>query len=110
MIIEIDTPIDEIREPIIKDLKKELTRLHHEYKGISRATVHFRKEEMKPFLWEYICEIDLAIFGNSIIVSRKTGNWDAAAKEAILAVTNKINELARKENQPPDEEISTVNV
>jgi putative sigma-54 modulation protein len=110
MIIEIDTPKGVVPESLISEIKSGLTKLHHQFSDISRATVHFREETFRPLLKNYICEIDVVIFGNSFAINRKSDSFEQSANEAMNEVSQKVNELVQKQNEPPDEQLSTVKV
>ena len=110
MIIEIHAPQGEVPEKLADEIKSGLTKLHQQFVDISRVTVHFREETYHPFLKNYICEIDVTIFGNSFSVSRKSDSFEESAGEVMKVVSEKINELAIKQSDPPEEQISTVKV
>jgi ribosome-associated translation inhibitor RaiA len=110
MIIEIDTPKDVVPEILINKIKSGLTKLHHQFIDISRVTVHFREETYHPLLKNYICEIDVTIFGNSFAIIRKSDSFETSANEVMKEVSQKVNELVQKQNEPPDEQLSTVKV
>lgn len=110
MIIEIHAPQGEVPEKLTDEIKSGLTKIHQQYVDISRVTVHFREETYHPFLKNYICEIDVTIFGNSFAISRKSDSFEESAGAVMKVVSEKINELANQQSEPPEEQISTVKV
>jgi hypothetical protein len=111
MNIKFDVPIGEIQEWVIDDIKKELTELHHKDKEISDAHVIFSYHPV-AFDGDYVCEIELTIYGSSIAVRRGAGSYNDAARQVMKELTEKVQEQIQKqqENEPPDEIVSTVDV
>ncbi len=109
MTIEFHTPAREVQEWVIDDIKKKLTEFHHRDKEISRAEVHFRKHPI-AFDGDYVCEINLTIFGNSIMVQRSGDSYTQASREVLKELAEIIEDQIQKQKEPPGEIYSSVRV
>lgn len=84
--------------------------MHNRLPGISGARISFR-EDATPFdRNHFICEIAVDIFGSSFAVSRKGLSYELAAGEALTFADEKVDELMKREHEPPDTQTSTVKV
>lgn len=108
MNIEFHIPAGETQEWLVEHIEKKLTELHHEYEHISRAEVYFRKNP-QAFDGEYVCEIDLTIFGSSIAVKQSAESFVRASSEVITELEKRVGEQIRKDGDTPDI-ISSVDV
>jgi hypothetical protein len=108
MVIEFYTPEGEVKEWIISFVRDAVMRLYRQHKEISRAEVCFR-ERQKTIHVEKICEIELFILNDKLLITGSGTNFDHAARKAIEELDNII---AAKFNtsEPPDEIVSTVEV
>lgn len=109
MNIEFQAPQGQVKEWLINHVRNELMKLYHKDKEISRAAVYFREKANDPF-HDRICEIDLAIYGDSVFVHRKADSYEQAAREALAELAQKVDTQMKKQNEPPDEVTSTVKV
>ncbi|MFI5195867.1 MAG: hypothetical protein ACHQD8_02140 [Chitinophagales bacterium] len=109
MTIEFHNPADAIPEWIIGDIKKKLTDLHHQDKEISRAQVYFQKQPV-AFDGDYVCEIELTIFGSSIMVHRNADSYALASREVLKELSEQVQKQIQKQNELPDEIVSTVDI
>jgi len=109
MTIEFDVPQGEVEEKVINFLRNELMEIHNRDKEISRADVSFRKQPAGEG-GDHICEIAITIYGNSLLVLRSAGAYDQAARNVIKEITVKVDEQISKQNDPPEEITSTVEV
>jgi len=109
MTIEFLTPIGEVHEWVIDDIKKKLTEFHQRDKDISRAQVYFRKNP-KAFDGDFVCEIELTIFGNSVMVQRNADSYLLAEREVMKELPRIVDEQIHQQNEPSDEILSTVKV
>lgn len=109
MTIEFHNPADAVPEWIIDDIKKNLVNLHHKDKEISRAQVYFQKQPI-AFDGDYICEIDLTIFGSSIMVHRNADSYAQASREVLKELSEQVQQQIQKQHELPDEIVSTVDV
>ena len=109
MTIEFHTPAREVQEWVIDDIKKKLTEFHKIDKEISRAEVNFRKHPI-AFDGEYVCEINLAVFGNSIMVQRTGDSYTEASREVLKELSKIVDEQIQKQKELPDDIYSSVKV
>lgn len=111
MTIEFHAPAGTVNEWVIDDIKKKLTELHKLDKEISRTQVYFRKRPI-AFDGDYVCAIELTIYGSSIMVERSADSYRQAASHVIEELGKKVQEQLQKEkqNEPPDEIYSSVEV
>ena len=82
MSIEFQTHSREVPEWVISDLTKKLMGLYRKNKNILHVQVSFNKRVI-AFDGDYICEIELTIPGNSIMVQRNARSYAHAASEAL---------------------------
>lgn len=109
MTVEIHVPEGQVKEWLIGYLKEELTALHHRQPVISRAEVHLRETGAEQES-THICEIDVTAFGESIFVRRESDSFEVAARHAMEEVKEMVEKQTRRQSEPPDEVISTVDV
>lgn len=91
MYIEFYTPERQVREWIINYTRERLAELNKHNKHISRAEVYFRDQG-----YSKVCEIDLTIYGGSLLVQRSADNYDKAARESLKELEAKIEEQAKR--------------
>lgn len=109
MTIEIHAPEGQIKGWVIDYLKEQLTALHRHDPEISRAEVYFR-EQSSDYQREKVCEINLSVFGSSIQVRRESASWEQAMRNALEEIKKIVAEQIRRQSEPPDEVISTVDI
>lgn len=109
MDMEFHTAVGDVKEWVIDHVKQKLIELHHREKEISRAQVYFREESGEK-TGNKICEIDLTIFGSSLFVHRKANSYEQAMHEVLTELTERVEEQVRRQNEPPDEITSSVEV
>jgi hypothetical protein len=107
MVIEICTPDKEVNEWIITYVRDAILNLHKQHNEIGRAEVCFR-ERMKQIVSEKICEIDLSIFKDSVMVTGTGKSFDHAARKAVEELNDTVAKNFKIPSEPPDEIISTV--
>jgi hypothetical protein len=59
---------------------------------------------------EYVCEIDLTIFGSSIMVTYSAESFVRSASEAIAELEKQVQIQVHKNIEPPDDLFSSVDV
>ena len=109
MQIEIRVPQGQVKEWLISFVKNELFKLHCLDKEISRAEVHLKAQGPLADS-EKICTATLTIYGNTIFVKRAAESYDRAIRDVLKELQDRINERVKKQNEPPDERVSTVKV
>ena len=105
MNIEFYTPEGQVREWIINYVKEQLMKLYKRNKKIARAEVYFRDQGNQK-----VCEVDLSMYGESMLVHNMADSFDKAAREVLQELTRKIEEQLKTKNEPPDEITSTIKV
>jgi len=110
MTIEFHNPAGAVQELVSYKISKKLTELYRLYKKISRAQVYFHRRRTAD--GDYICAIDLTIFGSSMMVERTAKSYDLAAWEVLDDLSKKVQKQLQKEkqNDPPDQIYSSVKV
>jgi hypothetical protein len=110
MTIEFESPRGAVDGSLIREMSDMITEMHDRLPSISRAKVTFR-EDATPFdRHHFICETSIDIFGNAFSVVRKGLSYEMASREALQAVGAMVDDLVKREHEPPDTETSTVNV
>jgi hypothetical protein len=108
MNIEFHTPHGQVKEWILNSTRDKLLEFHLRDKEISKATVYF-KEQAGPDKGEYVCEILLSIFGDSIYVHRSADSFEQAARLVFTELSEKIDNII-KQRETPEVITSTVKV
>jgi hypothetical protein len=85
MNIEFFTPQGSVREGVINYVKEHLLKIHKKNKKISGAIVYFREQGTKK-----VCEVDLNICTDSILVQKSGDSYDEAAREVVQELTREI--------------------
>lgn len=109
MNIDFHTPKHEVHSWIINYVKDQLVQLHQKDKTISKAEVFFREEKPEDG-GNKICEIALAILGDSVFLSRGSDSFEKASRLLMHAVNQRLDEHIKLQNEPPDLITSTVKV
>ena len=109
MTLEFHMPQGSVHEWVVNYVRDNLLDLHNKDNQISRGEVYFRE---KPFgaVHNKLCEIELSIYGGTMFIQRRASSFEQAARDAIEALTEKIDERMKLQGTPPDEITSTVNV
>jgi len=107
MNIEFNAPVREVPEGIINDIKNKLTELHRKDKEISCAKVNFHKNHSGTEV-DFTCEIELTIFGNSIMVGRNAPNYSLAAKAVLKEITEKVDLQIHQQKDLPEQLFTSV--
>ncbi|MDP4252260.1 MAG: hypothetical protein Q8918_19350 [Bacteroidota bacterium] len=109
MNIEFQTPSQGlVKEWILKSIRDKLVEFHQRDKEISKATVCF-KEQAGLKTGEFVCEILLTIFGDSLFVHRSADSFEQAARLVLTELSEKVDKII-KQRETPDEITSTVKV
>jgi hypothetical protein len=109
MNIEFQTPHGQVNEWLISFIRDKILEFHHLDKNISKAQVCL-SEQAGGETGAKKCEIELTVFGDSIFVHKTAVSYEEAAFEAVNELNARIEEVARKNNEPPDEITSSVKV
>ena len=108
MNIEFHLPYGKVNERIIIEVRRELLKLHHDDRDISRAQVYFKSfGKLNPVQQ---CIIDLTIYGNNIRVMREANSFQLAAKKCLAYLKEKIDLDLQNKGILPDELTTTVKV
>ena len=109
MTIEFHTPHGAISEDIISYIKDNLMSCYHRDPEISRAEVYFRKNHNDDGNTA-VCEVDLTVYGSSLMVYRTSDNFRKAAEEVVKEVNVRVDEWISQQKDPPDSITTTVRV
>jgi|GraSoiStandDraft_4_1057263.scaffolds.fasta_scaffold362135_2 hypothetical protein len=108
MNIEFHTHGRLMKEWVVEYVREYLVQLNDVYGNISRAHVHFR-EETSDGSNERVCEIELTIFGISLFVHHRCDSYAQAAKQVLLTLGEKIEEILSTQHEP-QEVLTTVKI
>jgi hypothetical protein len=85
MNIEFFTPQGRVREGVINYVKEHLVKMCKQNKKISNAIVYFREQGDQK-----VCEVDLNICTDLILVQRSGDSYDEAARKVVQELTREI--------------------
>ncbi|HEY0733066.1 MAG TPA: hypothetical protein VGD33_11645 [Chitinophagaceae bacterium] len=108
MNIEFHLPHGKVSERIVGDMRRELLKLYHDDRDISRAQVYFKEFGKMNVVQQ--CIIDLTIYGNRIKIRREANSFQLAAKKALADIKERVELLIEKKDALPEELTTTVNV
>lgn len=94
MNIEFHTPNLQVKEWIISHITGQLLGLQQRHKRIVRAQVYFRQQDEGGEKAK-LCQIDLSILKDSILVQRKAESYEQAMREVLAALSDKVDERVR---------------
>jgi hypothetical protein len=109
MTIEFHNPDKEVAEWVIDFVRDKLMEFHARDKEISRAEVYFHKQPMAAD-GEYVCRINITIYGNSFFVRRNKQGYLEAAREVIAELSDLVDQQIKDQKEPPDSITSSVKV
>ena len=109
MTIEIYTPQNEVPEHIIFYLKGKLMDFYHRDNQIDKAEVVLKHQHASEGN-DHVCEITLSLYGEWLMIHRSGESYLQTIRETLKEVSLKIDEFSRKQNDLPEEIISTVRV
>lgn len=110
MNIEFDTTYGKVSEKLVSEIRDEILNLSHINKDISRAEVVLKEDETIIPAGNKVCEIRLTVYGDDLLSHSRTGNFNKSAKEAMKELKKLVKLQVKKQQEPPDEMTSTVNV
>lgn len=108
--IEFHTPIGEVPESMIADVRDQLLKLFHMYLPLSRADVIIREDESLFQEENKVCEIRLFAFGENLVAHSRMVSFDAAVRKTLKELTRMVRQKAKGKKQVPDATTSSVKV
>ena len=109
MSIEFYTPQSEVPEHVIYFLKEKLMDFYHRDNEIDDADVVLRHQHL-PGANEFVCEVTLNLYGESLMVHRSGNTYMEAAKDVVDEIALKIGDFFKRRNDLPELITSTVKV
>lgn len=109
MTIEFQIPENNVKEWVISDMRDAIMRMHHEHEEISRAEICFR-DRSDASSNEKICEINISIFGDSIMVTGMAPSYELASRKAMQELGDTISLNVRSGSGLSEELLSTVSI
>lgn len=100
MNIEIFNPKDGVKKWVINYTIDKLRELHRLDKEISKAQVYFKRQPSSPSE-DKICEIDLTIYGDSLLLHSEAGSFERAVRDAMQELYQRVDELLKRLNKQP---------
>ena len=110
MIIEIHTPHDGLKEPILRHAKQAMIRLSHLYKSIARIECVWREDQVINPPENKVCEIRVTIFGENQFTHSRSVDYSLASSEAFEHISQQLSLLASRARELPDRVTTTVKV
>ena len=109
MLIDFYTPQAEVPEQVIYFLKEKLMDFYHRDNEIDEADVVLRHQHI-PGANEYVCEVTLNLYGESLMVHRSGSNYIEAARDVIDEIAPRIADFFNRRNDLPELITSTVKI
>jgi ribosome-associated translation inhibitor RaiA len=110
MNIEFDTNYGKVPEKLVSEIRDKILNLAHINKDISRAEVVLKEDETIISAENKVCEIRLTVYGDNLFSHSRTENFNKSAKEAMKELKKLVKQQVKKQQEPPDEITSTVDV
>ena len=110
MTIEFNTVYGKVPENLVTDITRQLMKLVHSDKKISRAEVSLLPDETIIPSENKVCGIKLTVLGDDLVVHARAQDFKSAAKEAIDELKKLIKKQIAKKGKLPEEEVSTVSL
>jgi ribosome-associated translation inhibitor RaiA len=110
MTIEFHTAYGKVSEKLVNDLRNEILKLSHLNKDIKRAEVFLKYDTTIIGAENKICDIRLTVYTDNLLAHSRTENFEDSAKEAIKELKRMVKQQVKKQNEPPDELLSSVKV
>ncbi|KAA9040611.1 hypothetical protein FW778_00790 [Ginsengibacter hankyongi] len=108
MTIEFNTVYGKVPENLVTDITRQLIKLLHTDKKISRAEVSLLPDKTIIPTENKVCGIKLTMHGDDLVVQARAQNFKSAAKEAIHELKKLIKQQITGKQALPEEEVSTV--
>lgn len=97
-----------VQKGFLNAVRDKLLTLHRKDKEIAKAQVIFREKPEEED--SKICEVELLIYGGSLYVHRRADSYERAFGEVLEVLADTIEDQLRKQNEPPDEITTTVEI
>jgi len=110
MTIEFNTVYGKVSENLVTDITRQLIKLLHADKKISRAEVSLLPDETIVPAENKVCGIKLTVIGDNLAVQARAQNFKSAAQAAINELKELIKRRIIKKERLPDEAVTTVSL
>jgi hypothetical protein len=110
MDIEFHTASGKVSESLVSKIRNEMLNLSHLNKEISRAEIILKEDTNLIPPENKICEIRLTVYGDDLLSHSRTESFDTSATGAMKELRKLVRQQVKKQQEPPDEITSTVDV
>jgi ribosome-associated translation inhibitor RaiA len=110
MDIEFHTASGKVPETLVSKVRNEMLKLSHLNKEISRAEIVVKEETTIIPPENKVCEIRLTVYGDDLLSHSRTDSFNKSANECIKELRRLVRQQVKKQQEPPDEITSTVDV
>ena len=110
MDIEFHTASGKVSEGLVRKIRNEMLNLSHLNKEISRAEIVLKEDTTINPPKNKVCEIRLTVYGDDLLSHSRTESFNNSTTGAIKELRKLVRQQVKKQQEPPDEITSTVDV
>ena len=110
MDLEFHTASGKVSESLVSKIRNEMLKLSHINKEISRAEIVLKEDETFSSPDNKVCEIRLTVYGDDLLSHSRTEDFNKSAREVMKELKKLVMQQVKKQQEPPDEITSTVDV
>lgn len=110
MTIEFNTVYGNVSENLVTDITKQLVKLLHVEKKISRAEVSLLPDYTIIPSENKVCGIKLTVSGDNLVVQARAQNFKSAAQSALKELKALVRRQIIRKERLPDEAVTTVSI
>ena len=110
MDIEFHTASGKVSEALVNKIRNEMLKLSHINREISRAEIILKEDGTFISPENKVCEIRLSVYGDDLLSHSRTESFNQSAKESMKELKKLVMQQVKKQQEPPDEVTSTVDV
>ncbi|HET9746270.1 MAG TPA: hypothetical protein VFP97_11195 [Chitinophagaceae bacterium] len=109
MTIEFYNPQGEVPEYVISFIKEKLMEFYHRDNQIDDAEVVLRHQHISAGV-DYVCEMTLNLYGESLMVHRSGNSYLQTAREVINEIAIQVESFYQRRKDLPEQLHTTVKV
>ncbi len=110
MDIEFHTASGKVSETLVGKIRNEMLKLSHLNKEISRAEIVLKEDTTIIPPENKVCEIRLTVYGDDLLSHSRTESFNKSANEGIKELRKLVRLQVKKQQEPPEEITTTVDV
>lgn len=110
MTIEFNTVYGKVDEKLVTDITRQLMKLIHIDKQVSRAEVSLIQDETIIPSENKVCGIKLTVYGDDLVVQARSQTFEIAAKKAISELKKLIKHQVTDQKKVPEKVFSTISL